>query len=105
MENKVLVIKDLQPTVTKDIKNVIVAKKSLEKQYKEMTKQLKESMEEFGIYSYKDDNITISYTCESNPISVDLDKLKTKYPDVYNDCLKTTYRSSSITIKENTQGE
>ena len=94
----VLVINELKPSITKDISNIIQAKKGLEKAYSQMTKELKESMENLGIYSYKDENITISYTCPSNPITLDLDKLKAKYPDVYNDCLKVGNRSSSFTI-------
>ena len=105
MENKALVITNLKPSITKDISMVVDAKKELEDKYKAMTRELKESMESNGIYSYQDENITISYTCASNPINVDLDKLKTKYPDVYADCLKVGNRASSITIKSNKKGE
>lgn len=105
MENKALVITNLKPSITKDISMVVDAKKELEDKYKAMTRELKESMESNGIYSYQDENITISYTCASNPISIDLDKLKTKYPDIYADCLKVGNRGSSITIKSNKKGE
>ena len=97
-ELELLVIKDLKPEITQEIKNIVVAKKTLEEHYKNMTENLKKSMEENCIYNYKDDNITISYTCASNPISVDLDKLKLKYPEVYADCLKANFRGSSIKI-------
>lgn len=99
MEKNALVITNLQPTITKEIATVVSNKKALEKAYTDMTKELKQSMEINGIYSYEDENITISYTCASNPISIDLDKLKTQYPDVYADCLKVGNRGSSITIK------
>lgn len=103
MTKEVLVINNITPATSQKIAEVITAKKQFEEQYNEFAKQLKQSMEVLGIYSYKDDNITISYTCESNPIGVDLDKLKTKYPDVYADCLKVGHRGSSIKISKSKQ--
>lgn len=95
---EIVAIQDLKPEITKKIQNFIVAKKDLDEQYKSLTDKLKKTMEETCNYSYKDDYITISYTCASNPIGVDLDKLKTQYPDVYADCLKAGFRGSSVKI-------
>ena len=95
---ELMAIQDLKPELTKDIKTIIEGKKAIEDVYKSLADNLKKSMEENAIYSYKDENVTISYTCASNPIGLDLDKLKTQYPDVYADCLKAGFRGSSIKI-------
>jgi hypothetical protein len=83
---------------TEDIKNAILEKKRIEEEYSTFTSQLLKSMEENNILSYKDDNITISYISESESISLDTEKLKEKYPEVYNDCLVVKHKNSSVRI-------
>ena len=80
------------------IKQGIFLKKTLENQYKKLSSEILACMEKYGIYQYKDDNVTISYVSASDTLSLDEERLKEKYPKVYEDCLTIKSKNSSIRI-------
>ena len=88
----------LDLNITKALKNVIIQKKECEKSYKEFSAKLLKSMEQNSIYSYKDDNVTISYVAESETLELDKEMLLEKYPDIYNECLKIKHNNPCVRI-------
>lgn len=88
----------LNVEITKNLKEMVLVKKGVEADLKAFTEKLLKSMEENSIYSYKDDNVTISYVSESEGLTLDTDLLKEKYPDVYEECLKIKHTKASVRI-------
>lgn len=76
--------------------------KEAQKEFKEkeeaLTEQLKKEMKEKGILSYKNENLSISYTPESTKETFDQKAFKEKYPDVYKMFLKTSPVKASVRI-------
>lgn len=87
---------DIKTTAT--LKVAVLEKKRIEEDYKDFTKKLLTSMEENNVWSYKDDNLTITYVSPSDSIGVNLEKLKEKFPEAYEECIKVTHKSASIRI-------
>lgn len=61
--------------------------------------QIKQAMEKEDVKKYENDFISITYVEATTRNTVDSTKLKEKYLDVYNDCLKISNVKSSIRIK------
>ena len=74
------------------------AKKEFEDKEEALKNKLKEEMKEKGILSYKNDNLSISYTPESTKETFDTKAFKEKYPDVYKLFVKTSSVKSSVKI-------
>lgn len=90
--------KELDASVTSNLKQAILLKKELDNNYKNFSDKLLESMEANGVYSYKDDNVTISYLAESETLSLNTKMLQEKYPKVYEDCLEIAKKKASVRI-------
>lgn len=80
-------------------------KNELEVQEKQIKADLKKAMEDYGIKSFKNDQITITYVDESESKSIDLKKLATAEPECFLGLLadypKVTKKSAyvSFTVK------
>ena len=74
-------------------------KKQCEAQEKELKDQLKKAMEEYGIKKFESDILNITYVAETTSTSVDSAKLKRKYPQVAEECSKTSKKSSYIKVE------
>lgn len=62
--------------------------KELEKQQDELKKGIQEAMEHYGVQSFKNEYITISYVPESTSESIDLKALQTNEPELYAELLE-----------------
>lgn len=74
---------------------------AMKEQEKKLKDALMKSMEEYGIKSFKNDYVSISYIDESETESLDLKAFKEKEPELYED-LKKDYikvRHTSAYIK------
>lgn len=75
-------------------------KKALEEQEKKIKKQLEAVMDEYGIKAVDNQFLKITRVAGSSSNSIDLDMLKSKEPDLFNDLLvdypKTTTRKASV---------
>lgn len=74
------------------------AQKEFKAKEEALTEQLKKEMKEKGILSYKNENLSISYTPESTKETFDAKAFKEKYPDVYKMYLKTSPVKASVRI-------
>ena len=85
-------------TIMKEITNIAIQKAALEEQDKTMRKQLEAAMEQYGVKSFENDILKITYTEPTTRTSVDSAKLKDKYPSVYEECSKTSAVKGSVRI-------
>lgn len=90
-----------QVTVIQNMISLLEQKKALEEREKTMKDQLKTAMERHGIKAFKTDEISIAYVEETTATSIDSAKIKKKYPQIFEECQKTSRRSAyvKITIK------
>ncbi|KIR03439.1 putative bacteriophage endonuclease [Lachnospiraceae bacterium TWA4] len=87
------------PEVIKAISDICTQKKNIEAQEKEMKQKLQEVMEQFGVKSFKNDVIEVTYVAPTTRISIDSTKLKKELPEVAEKYSKTSNVSASIRIK------
>lgn len=65
--------------------------KELERQQDELKKGIQDAMEHYGVQSFKNEYITISYVPESTSESIDLKALQANEPELYEELL-TDYK-------------
>lgn len=89
--------------VTQDAIDIIVsyetAMKKIKDEYDEYKKALMEAMKAWGVEKIKTDYFTASYRAPSERISLDTKKVEKKYPKVYDDCLKVSDVSESVSVR------
>jgi hypothetical protein len=90
-----------QVSVLQSIANVITQKKQLEDQEKELKEKLQKAMEVHGIKKFESEILNITYVAATTSTSIDSAKLKKKYPDIADECSKTSNKSAyvKVTIK------
>lgn len=91
-----------QGTVIQNMISLLEQKKALEEKEKEMKDQLKAAMERHNIQAFKTDEISVAYVAATTATSIDSAKIKKKYPQIFEECQKTSKRSAyvKITVKE-----
>ena len=86
--------------VFQNLAEVTKQKKVLEDQEKKVKSQLETLMDEYGIKSLDNQYIKITRVAGSTSTTIDLKKLETEEPDLYNDLLvdypKTTVKKASV---------
>lgn len=87
-----------QVTVLKEIANIVTQKKQLEDQEKKLKDKLQEAMEKHGIKKFESDVLNITYVAPSTSTSIDSAKLKKKYPDIAEECSKTSNRKAYVKV-------
>ena len=103
--NEVQVFEQKNLAVFKQLQDFKKKQKEMEDQEKKLKKQLEESMSEYGIKSFKNDYITISYVAGSESTSLDVKMLEEKEPSLYKELLadypkvKTTKPYVKFTVK------
>lgn len=87
MENNLIEFGNHNLAIFQKMAELKKVQKELEKTESELKEALEKSMEEYGVKSFKNDYITISYVEETTSTSIDLKKLEAKEPDLYGDLL------------------
>ena len=85
-------------TIMQSIADIATKKAELDEQDKEMRKQLESAMEQYGVKSFENDILKITYVEPTTRTSVDSAKLKKKYPSVFAECSKTSEVKGSVRI-------
>lgn len=80
------------------ITNVVQQKKKLEEQEKAMKVDVLKAMEKFQIKKIENDDLSITYIAETTATSLDSAKLKKKYPQIAEECSKTSKKSAYVKI-------
>lgn len=81
------------------IAQIVTAKKLLEEQEKSMKEKLQAAMEANGIKSFNNDVIKLTYVSATTTSSIDSAKLKKKYPQIAEECSKTSNKSAYVKIE------
>lgn len=87
-----------QLTVIQNMISLLDQKKAIEAREKAMKDQLKAAMERHNIKAFKTDEISIAYVAETVAVSIDSAKVKKKYPQVFEECQKSSKRSAYVKI-------
>lgn len=98
-ETELQVIQSAVPDVLKAITDITVQKKKLEEQEKLMKKKLQEAMEAHGIKKFENAQVSFTYVAPTTRTSVDSAMLKKKYPEIAEECSKTSNVSASVRIQ------
>lgn len=87
--------------IIQKISDLMLTKKQLEEEEKQLKEKLKEAMEFYGVKKFESDHLTITYVAETITTTIDTNKLKKKYPDIAEECSRTSKKSAyvKITIK------
>lgn len=98
--NEIAVFEQSNLAVFKALHDLKKQKEELERQENVAKGMLEEAMEEYGIKSFKNEYITISYVEASTSESIDTKKLQEKEPELYNELLadypKVTTRKACV---------
>ena len=104
-ETGLVAFKEQQLSVLQQIANLIIAKKKLEEQEKELKDKLKEAMEKYGVKKFDSDILKITYIAETTATSIDSAKLKKKYPAIADECSETSKKSAYIKVEVKGDGK
>lgn len=98
-ETSLQVFKSSAAVVIKTITDIVTQKKALEDQEKLMKEKLQTAMEQFGIKSFDNEVLKVTYIAESVRNSVDSAKLKKNYPDIAAECNKSSNVKAFVKVE------
>lgn len=84
--------------VIDEVANISRQMKEMKARYEELQQGLLELMKQSNVKSFKCDRLTLSYKEPSTRKSIDRKLLESKYPHIYEECLKESVIKESITI-------
>lgn len=86
------------PDVLQTITDIARQKKALDEKEKVMKEQLREAMEHTGIKKFESPELKFVYVAPTTRTSIDSAKLKKKYPEIAEECSKTSEVSASVRV-------
>lgn len=86
------------PEAVRQITNLVVMKKQLEDQEKQLKEELTKAMEAYGVKSFENDQIKLVYVAPTTRSTIDSTKLKKDHPDLAQQYTKTSNVSASVRI-------
>ena len=86
------------PETIQKITNLIQMKKALDEQEKELKQKLVEAMEAYGVKSFENDQIKMTYVAPTTRSTLDSAKLKKDHPDIVEQYSKTSNVSASVRV-------
>jgi predicted phage-related endonuclease len=84
---------------TKQYKEFLKLQLEMDLKIKEVKEKVKSAMEEYGIASFDNEDLTITYKKGTTRKSVDSKKLKEELPDIYEEYLKESTVASSVIVE------
>jgi hypothetical protein len=97
-ETELQVMQSAVPEAIKIITEINIQKKKLDEQEKLMRQKLIEAMETYGVKKFENAQVAFTYVAPTTKTSIDSAKLKKKYPDIAEECSKTSNVSASVRI-------
>lgn len=92
------VMQNTLPDVIQTITEIARQKKALDEKEKVMKESLREAMERTGIKKFESPDLKFVYVAPTTRISIDSAKLKKKYPEIAEECSKTSEVSASVRV-------
>lgn len=99
IQEEELSLKCLNANAIQELDETLTAIEIMENKVKEIKEKIREEMEQRNINQIKLGKRVISYVAPTIRESVDSQKLKSEYPEIWNKCKKESKISSSIRIK------
>lgn len=87
------------PQAIKAMTDLLVQQKALEQQVSDMREVIKAAMEQYGVKSFENDDIKITYIAETTRTSVDTTKLKKEHPEIAEVYKKVSQVKSTVKIE------
>lgn len=87
-----------QVAILQSIADIVVQKKQLEEQEKQIKEKLQKAMEDYGIKKFESDVLNITYVAATTSTTIDSPKLKKKYPDIAEECSKVSNKSAYVKV-------
>ena len=86
------------PEVIQQITGLIQMKKDLDEQEKLLKQKLVEAMEAYGVKSFENDQIKMTYVAPGTKTSIDSARLKKDHPDIVTQYSKTSAVSAYVKV-------
>lgn len=86
------------PDTIKKITTLIKMKKQMDEQEKQLKQKLVEAMETYGVKSFENDLIKMTYVAPTIRSSIDSTRLKKDHPDIVEQYTKTSPVSASVRV-------
>ena len=99
IQEEELSLKCLNANAIQELDETLTAIEIMENKVKEIKEKIREEMEQRNINQIKLGKRVISYVAPTIRESVDSQKLKSEYPEIWNKCKKESKINSSIRIK------
>lgn len=96
--NEVVQFESAVPDTIQKITNLIQMKKQIDEQEKELKQKLVEAMEAYGIKSFENDQIKMTYVAPTTRSTIDSTRLKKDHPDIVEQYSKTSNVSASVRV-------
>ena len=97
-ENQMTIFKSAVSGITQVISNIAKEKKRLDEEDKKMREELEHAMESYGVKSFENEFIKMTYVEPTTKVTVDSKKLKADFPDIYSKCSKVSDVKASVRI-------
>lgn len=98
-KTEVIALDQQVPDVIKAISDITVQKKALEEQEKVMREKLQAAMEQFGVKSFDNEFIRVTYIAPTTRTSLDSTKLKKEHPEIAQAYQKVSNVKASVKIE------
>lgn len=86
------------PDTIKQITTLMQMKKELDEQEKQLKQKLVEAMETYGVKSFENDQIKMTYVAPTTRSTIDTIKLKKDHPSIAEQYSKTSNVSASVRV-------
>lgn len=96
--NYLEVMKSAAPEALQAIVMISIQKKKLEEREKLAKQKLLEAMEKYGVKSFETPEVKFLYVAPTTRTTINSKELKEKYPDIANECAKTSEVGASVRI-------
>lgn len=98
ISDEVVQFESAVPDTIKKITALIQLKKDLDEQEKQLKQKLVEAMETYGIKSFENDQIKMTYVAPTTRNTIDSTRLKKDHPDIAEQYSKTSNVSASVRV-------
>ena len=90
---------EISKEFTKQYKEFLKLQLEMDLKLKEVKEKVKNAMEEYGITSFDNEDLTITYRKGTTRKTVDTKKLKEELPDIYESYLRESNVASSVVVE------
>ena len=98
-QTEIVTLDQKVPEAIKAMTNLLTQQKELEKKISDMREVLKVAMEQYGVKSFENDDIKMTYIAPTERKSIDSVKLKKEHPEIAEAYQKVSQVKASVKIE------